>query len=183
LRRDDHSNLELDFDTDPHDIRIVPDFRNTKYKRERTNQNNSEDIEIDYSLRAYCRILYLQPRMNIYIRGEKVEKYDLKQALPPPHHTDTYKPFGSNMPFKIHWGMTPPGQHDGIMLYHNNRLIIPYLRLNAYMYKNNTAKGIMGIMSADFLNVRHDKQDFAYTPGYRSCLNRLSDLFKLYNIN
>ncbi|PIO23762.1 hypothetical protein AB205_0017060, partial [Aquarana catesbeiana] len=35
----------------------------------------------DYSLRAYCSILYLKPRMQIIIRGEKVQTQLVSKSL------------------------------------------------------------------------------------------------------
>jgi hypothetical protein len=92
LRHTSSGHLEFDLQTDIHDIMIPDDVHNTlkkgKYKRQ-----DREDWHpaMDYSLRAYCSILYLKPKMKIYLRGKKVQTQAIAKSLT---HTevDLYRP-------------------------------------------------------------------------------------------
>uniref|UniRef100_A0A663EAM6 MORC family CW-type zinc finger 3 n=1 Tax=Aquila chrysaetos chrysaetos TaxID=223781 RepID=A0A663EAM6_AQUCH len=74
LRRDKNEKTEFDFDKDKYDIRIPEDLDETG-KRGYKKQERLDQIvpESDYSLRAYCSILYLKPTMQIILRGQKVK--------------------------------------------------------------------------------------------------------------
>uniref|UniRef100_A0ABI8AHA0 CW-type domain-containing protein n=1 Tax=Felis catus TaxID=9685 RepID=A0ABI8AHA0_FELCA len=67
------SATEFDFDKDKYDIRIPEDLDETTGKKGYKKQERMDQIapESDYSLRAYCSILYLKPRMQIILRGQK----------------------------------------------------------------------------------------------------------------
>ena len=63
---------EFDFEADSYDIRIPDDALNSdelKYKKE---ERQDHIPACDYSLKAYLSILYLRPKMQIYLRGKKV---------------------------------------------------------------------------------------------------------------
>ncbi|KJH48681.1 hypothetical protein DICVIV_05240 [Dictyocaulus viviparus] len=57
LRRIETGDFELNFDT-PHDVRL------SNFEEQREEERNS--------LRAYLSVLYLNPRMKVYLRGKKV---------------------------------------------------------------------------------------------------------------
>ncbi|CAL8344695.1 unnamed protein product [Boreogadus saida] len=59
----------IDFITDRYDIRIPCD------------DLDSSDPDSKYSLRAYCSILYMKPRMQINIRGQKVKTQLISKSL------------------------------------------------------------------------------------------------------
>ncbi|MGH0166244.1 UNVERIFIED_CONTAM: hypothetical protein FKN15_075107 [Acipenser sinensis] len=87
---------ELDFETDPHDIRI-PDLRSeqpgsSSKKGCREPERADQTVpEMDYSLREYCSILYLKPRTQIFLRQKKVQTKLIAKSLANIEH-DVYKP-------------------------------------------------------------------------------------------
>ncbi|KHN73849.1 MORC family CW-type zinc finger protein 2 [Toxocara canis] len=70
LRRIEGGKFEMDFETDPFDVRL------TGHIPHREEERNS--------LRAYLAVLYANPRMRVFLRGEKV---DTKRVL-----STLYKP-------------------------------------------------------------------------------------------
>uniref|UniRef100_A0A8C6ZNF2 MORC family CW-type zinc finger 3 n=1 Tax=Nothoprocta perdicaria TaxID=30464 RepID=A0A8C6ZNF2_NOTPE len=82
LRRDKNEKTEFDFDKDKYDIRIPEDLDETG-KRGYKKQERMDQVvpESDYSLRAYCSILYLKPRMQIILRGQKVRTQLVSKSL------------------------------------------------------------------------------------------------------
>ncbi|KAG8136532.1 hypothetical protein E2320_005106, partial [Naja naja] len=91
--REKNEQTEFDFNTDKYDIRIPADLDEVTGKRGYKKQERQDQIvpESDYSLRAYCSILYLKPRMQIIIRGQKVQTQLVSKSLA--HiESDVYKP-------------------------------------------------------------------------------------------
>jgi len=69
----------------------------------------------------------------------------------------------------------------GIMLYHRNRLIKPYLRVGIQNQINPDAVGVIGIIQADFLQPTHNKQDFdVNTNAYKNCIATLATKLETY---
>nr|XP_037844922.1 MORC family CW-type zinc finger protein 4 isoform X4 [Chlorocebus sabaeus] len=89
--RNKNGKSELDFDTDQYDI-LVSDF-DTEEKM--TGGITSELPETEYSLRAFCGILYMKPRMKIFLRQKKVTTQMIAKSLANVEY-DTYKPTFTN---------------------------------------------------------------------------------------
>ncbi|GCC25432.1 MORC family CW-type zinc finger protein 3a [Chiloscyllium punctatum] len=167
---------EFDFETDKHDIRIPGDLLDDdtgkrKYKR----QERMDQIvpESDYSLRAYCSILYLKPRMQIILLGVKVKTQLISKSLAHIEH-DIYRPMFINKNIKITFGFNWRNkEHFGIMMYHKNRLIKSYEKVGCQLRANNMGVGVIGIIECDFLKPTHNKQDFDYTNEYRLTIQAL----------
>lgn len=184
--RKEGDNVEFDFVENPADIRIRSDQQvvggaaGRKFQRHRVNQDANIDIPLDYSLRAYCEVLYLRPRMKIYIRGIKVRTKLIARSL---SHTkiDTYKPSSWPQPVKITYGINAENKYVyGMMLYHRNRLIKPYVRVGIQLQHGKEGLGVIGIIEADFLQPTHNKQDFDSTPPYRNLMLKLAEQLNMY---
>uniref|UniRef100_F1KTU0 MORC family CW-type zinc finger protein 2A n=1 Tax=Ascaris suum TaxID=6253 RepID=F1KTU0_ASCSU len=67
LRRIEGGSFEMDFDSDPLDVRL------TGHIPHREEERNS--------LRAYLAVLYANPRMRVFLRGEKVDTKRVLSAL------------------------------------------------------------------------------------------------------
>uniref|UniRef100_UPI00398F80F8 MORC family CW-type zinc finger protein 3-like n=1 Tax=Pristiophorus japonicus TaxID=55135 RepID=UPI00398F80F8 len=161
---------EFDFEFDKYDIRIPGDISDDssgkkKYKR----QERMDQIvpESDYSLRAYCSVLYLKPRMQIILLGKKVKTQLISKSLAHIEH-DIYKPSFITRNVKITFGFNWRNkEHYGIMMYHKNRLIKSYEKVGCQLRANNMGVGVIGVIECDFLKPTHNKQDFDYTNEYR----------------
>eukprot|EP00795_Rhopilema_esculentum_P017116 gene17116-8639_t len=141
---------ELDFTTDSNDIRIPDDLSDTDEARYKREQRQDHIPASDYSLRAYCSILYLKPRMQIILRGKKVKTTVIAKSLA---KTEA-------KPVKITFGFSQNKNHYGIMMYHRNRLIKPYVRVGYQLKPNSLGVGVIGVIECDFLQPTHNKQDF-----------------------
>uniref|UniRef100_A0A8D1GB08 MORC family CW-type zinc finger 3 n=1 Tax=Sus scrofa TaxID=9823 RepID=A0A8D1GB08_PIG len=161
---------EFDFDKDKYDIRIPEDLDDTAGKKGYKKQERMDQIapESDYSLRAYCSILYLKPRMQIILRGQKVKTQLVSKSLAYIER-DIYRPkFLTNRTVRITFGFNCRNKdHYGIMMYHNNRLIKAYEKVGCQLRANNMGVGVVGIIDCYFLKPTHNKQDFDYTNEYR----------------
>ncbi|TRY88191.1 hypothetical protein DNTS_026888 [Danionella cerebrum] len=175
LRKTSTGNPEFDFDTDRYDIRIpseVYESEREMYKQPcRTFQSSPES---DYSLRAYCSILYLKPKMLIVIRGQKVKTQLISKSLA--HRVkDKYTPsFLNKESISITFGYnTKSKEHYGVMMYHKNRLIKSYERVGCQNRANEKGVGVIAVIECNFLKPTHNKQDFDYTEEYRRTMNTL----------
>lgn len=179
LRKEQNAPYELDFNTDQRDVRVAnvvtSEGKKLHFQQQRTGQGTQIEIPIDFSLREYCSILYLKPRMIIILRGSKVRSKLVESSL---GHTmyDTYKHS------RITFGMNVDNPNlYGIMLYHRNRLIKPYLRVGIQNQINPDAVGVIGILEADFLQPTHNKQDFdVNTNVYKNCILTLASKLETY---
>ncbi|POI31718.1 hypothetical protein CIB84_004531, partial [Bambusicola thoracicus] len=182
LRRDKNDKTEFDFDKDKYDIRIPEDLDETG-KRGYKKQERLDQIvpESDYSLRAYCSILYLKPRMQIILRGQKVKTQLVSKSLAFIER-DIYRPkFLNAKTVRITFGFNCRNKdHYGIMMYHKNRLIKAYERVGCQLKANNMGVGVVGIIECNFLKPTHNKQDFDYTNEYRLTIAALGEKLNDY---
>ncbi|KAM3837701.1 MORC family CW-type zinc finger protein 3 isoform 1-T1 [Vipera latastei] len=183
LRREKNEQTEFDFDTDKYDIRIPADLDEVTGKRGYKKQERQDHIvpESDYSLRAYCSILYLKPRMQIIIRGQKVQTQLVSKSLAYIER-DVYKPkFLAPKTVRITFGFNCRNKdHYGMMMYHRNRLIKAYERVGYQLKANNMGVGVIGIIECNFLKPTHNKQDFDYTNEYRRTIHALGEKLNDY---
>ncbi|NXG03507.1 MORC3 protein, partial [Sakesphorus luctuosus] len=182
LRKDKNGKPEFDFDKDRYDIRIPEDLDETG-KRGYKKQERLDQIvpESDYSLRAYCSILYLKPTMQIILRGQKVKTQLVSKSLAFIER-DIYRPkFLNARTVRITFGFNCRNKdHYGIMMYHKNRLIKAYERVGCQLKANNMGVGVVGIIECNFLKPTHNKQDFDYTNEYRLTIAALGEKLNDY---
>ncbi|XP_056415584.1 LOW QUALITY PROTEIN: MORC family CW-type zinc finger protein 3 [Hyla sarda] len=182
IRRDKNGMPEFDFISDKYDIRIPEEFDGSSrkgYKKQERPDLVAPDS--DYSLRAYCSILYLKPRMQIVLRGQKVQTQLVSKNLA--HiEKDVYRPKSiSHRPVKIIFGYNCRNkEHYGIMMYHKNRLIKAYMRVGCQLKANNMGVGVVGVIECNYLKPTHNKQDFDYTNDYRLTLTAVGEKLNDY---
>ncbi|XP_071332067.1 MORC family CW-type zinc finger protein 3a [Trachinotus anak] len=171
LRRTSTSTLEFDFEADRYDIRIPSDVYEAM--SDTPQQVTSYIPESVYSLRAYCSVLYLKPRMQVIIRGQKVKSQLIAKSLAC-IEKDHYKPSFLTERVPIIFGYNTKNKDQyGIMMYHKNRLIKAYERVGCQLKANNQGVGVIGIIECDFLDPTHNKQSFNETDKYRRTMNSL----------
>ncbi|XP_074070042.1 MORC family CW-type zinc finger protein 3 isoform X2 [Macrotis lagotis] len=182
LRRDNNGITEFEFDKDKYDIRIPEDLDETGKKGYKKQERMDQIVpESDYSLRAYCSILYLKPRMQIILRGQKVKTQLVSKSLAYIER-DVYRPkFLAAKTVRITFGFNCRNKdHYGIMMYHKNRLIKAYERVGCQLKANNMGVGVVGIIECNFLKPTHNKQDFDYTNEYRLTIAALGEKLNDY---
>ncbi|XP_030795516.1 MORC family CW-type zinc finger protein 4 isoform X7 [Rhinopithecus roxellana] len=177
IRRNKNGKSELDFDTDQYDI-LVSDF-DTEEKM--TGGVTSELPETEYSLRAFCGILYMKPRMKIFLRQKKVTTQMIAKSLANVEY-DTYKPTFTNKQVRITFGFSCKNSNQfGIMMYHNNRLIKSFEKVGCQVKPTRgEGVGVIGVIECNFLKPAYNKQDFEYTKEYRLTINALAQKLNAY---
>ena len=186
LWESDAGQTELDWVTDPTDIRLRPAdaaAANTSKKRNKGGKYGSveqqEAIHEKYygwrhSLRSYASLLYrrLPAGFEVRLRGIKVQLWDLAAELI--HGTiEHYQP---RLPalkpgqtplagvYPISMGFVPEAPDAAVMgylVYHRNRLI--KCMWETYSSASSCGRGVLGVVEVDFVAPAHDKQDFERT--------------------
>ncbi|XP_072253030.1 MORC family CW-type zinc finger protein 3a [Leuresthes tenuis] len=173
LRRTSAGTTEFDFDTDRYDIRI----RSETLDPLQVSSSTPESLN---SLRVYCSILYLKPRMQVIVRGQKVKSQLIAKSLAD-IIKDNYKPTFLNKSIPITFGYNTKSKDQyGIMMYHKNRLIKAYERVGCQLRANNEGVGVIGVIECNFLDPTHNKQNFMETDKYRKTMNNLGIKLKEY---
>ncbi|KAG9348791.1 hypothetical protein JZ751_029108 [Albula glossodonta] len=174
LRRTTNGETEFDFNTDRYDIQIRADMLEAHGAKHKQLGRNLDLIpESEYSLRAYCSILYLKPRMQIIIRGQKVRTQLISKSLAYIAN-DNYRPAFLSKRIRITFGYnTKSKEQYGIMMYHRNRLIKAYERVGCQRKADSRGVGVIGVIECSFLQPTHNKQDFDNTDKYRKTMHNL----------
>ncbi|XP_034091015.1 MORC family CW-type zinc finger protein 3-like isoform X2 [Gymnodraco acuticeps] len=184
LRSTSSRPSEFDFERDRYDFRIPSELDETMKDAvpkpgpsQATESNTPESVS---SLRAYCSILYLKPRMKIIIRGQKVKSQLIAKTLASVRK-DHYKPTFLTKRIPITFGYNTKSEDQyGIMMYHKNRLIKAYERVGCQLKANKEGVGVIGIIECFFLEPTHNKQSFDETDKYRKTMNNLGTKLKEY---
>ncbi|KAK9537727.1 hypothetical protein VZT92_005315 [Zoarces viviparus] len=180
LRSTPTRTTEFDFEKDRYDIRIPSDVYEEINVAQHPDRVTSHIPESFYSLRAYCSILYLKPRMQIIIRGQKVKSQLIAKSLAFVEK-DHYKPTFLNKRIPITFGYNTKSKDQyGIMMYHKNRLIKAYERVGCQLKANNKGVGVIGVIECYFLEPTHNKQSFDETEKYRKTMTNLGTKLEEY---
>ncbi|XP_052243721.1 MORC family CW-type zinc finger protein 3-like [Dreissena polymorpha] len=177
VRKDKSGKTELDFSSDPIDIRNPETALSEKTPIDRP----VIDVCPEYrkSLREYCSILYLKPRMRIVIQGRKVQTKLIDKSLLE-GETDVYNPTWLDRhvrtvrnTVKITFGFTRNKDTDpyGLMLYHKNRLIDAYRKVGCQKKGKGHGIGVIGVVEAYFLEPTQNKQEFINNQRYNTFIN------------
>nr|XP_034925955.1 protein MICRORCHIDIA 6-like isoform X5 [Populus alba] len=179
----DDGNVELDFDTDPEDIRINGDIKEVQ-TRPAWRTVNEEHISnrLRYSLRAYLSILYLRipESFTIVLRGKFVKHHNLALDLKFQEFI-VYRPQSSGCiqgELLTTIGFlkeAPQVTVHGFNIYHKNRLILPFWPIVSYG-NNSRSRGVVGVLEANFVEPTHDKQDFERTSLFQKLEVRLKEM-------
>ncbi|CAA0831767.1 Histidine kinase-- DNA gyrase B-- and HSP90-like ATPase family protein [Striga hermonthica] len=175
LWEDDQGLLELDFDTDPHDIQIRGVNRDEKsIDMAKKYPNSKHFLTYRHSLRSYAAILYLRipPNFRIILRGEDVEHHNVvndmmmsKEVTYRPQPGADGIPKDSNMMAVVTVGFVKDAKAhidvQGFNVYHKNRLIKPFWRV--WTPAGSDGRGVIGVLEANFVEPAHDKQGFERT--------------------
>lgn len=202
LWEDDEGNLELDLDSERHDIQMRGVNRDEKnIKMAEQYPNSRHFLTYRHSLRSYAAILYLRlpTYFRIILRGKDVEHHNIVNDLmwseqvtyrPKPiekEETCTTKKSkkekkDTNMVTEITIGFVKDAKNhldvQGFNVYHKNRLITPFWRV--WNAAGSDGRGVIGVVEADFINPAHDKQGFEHTILLDRLKQKLIDTQKAY---
>ncbi|KAF5817155.1 putative histidine kinase/HSP90-like ATPase [Helianthus annuus] len=192
LWEDDQEQLELDFDTDKHDIQIRGvnrDERNIEMAQQYPNSRHF--LTYRHSLRSYASILYLRVPHNfrMILRGKDVEHHNIVNDMMMTNEV-TYRPQpglegvpkDSNMVAVVTVGFVKDAKAhidvQGFNVYHKNRLIKPFWRI--WNAAGSDGRGVIGVLEANFVEPAHDKQGFERTTVLQRLETRLIQMQKTY---
>lgn len=177
VRRNKDGKSELDFDTDQYDI-LVSDF---DAEEKEIGGVPSKPPETEYSLRAFCSVLYMKPRMKIFLRQKKVTTQMIAKSLADVEHDVYTSPF-TNKQVKITFGFSCKYHNQfGVMMYHNNRLIKAFEKVGCQLKPTcGEGVGVIGVIECNFLKPAYNKQDFEYTKEYRLTISALAQKLNAY---
>ncbi|KAJ9176137.1 hypothetical protein P3X46_011482 [Hevea brasiliensis] len=176
LWEDDEGCLELDFDTDPHDIQIRGVNRDEKNIQMANQYPNSKHfLTYQHSLRIYVSILYLRlpTGFRIILRGKEIEHHDIVNDMMeaqeiiyrPQHLPEGMSKKHEDVVAKGMMGFVKDACHhidvQGFNVYHKNRLIKPFWRV--WNPAGSDGRGVIGLIEANFVEPAHDKQGFERT--------------------
>ncbi|KAL5544176.1 hypothetical protein UlMin_007960 [Ulmus minor] len=173
---------ELDFDTDPKDIRISGETKRVDtIPAWKTLNEQHIGNRYHYSLRAYLSILYMRlpAGFKIVLRGEHVEHHNIANDLIFPEFI-LYKPqTGGTKEGEVLTSIgflkeAPRIIIHGFNVYHKNRLILPFWQVVRYV--DNRGRGVVGVLEANFIEPTHNKQDFERTTLFHKLEIRLKDM-------
>ncbi|PSR89570.1 Protein MICRORCHIDIA like, partial [Actinidia chinensis var. chinensis] len=174
----DEGTMELDFDSDPEDIRISGDVNPTG-KNIASDQHLANRLR--YSLRVYLSILYLRlpESFCMILRGRVVEYHNIATDLKFPEFI-LYKPQSGGCvegTVITTIGFVKEAPHvniHGFNVYHKNRLILPFWHVVSF--SDSRGRGVVGVLEANFIEPTHNKQDFEKTSVFQKLEHRLKEM-------
>ncbi|KAH9504464.1 MORC CW-type zinc finger protein 3 [Bulinus truncatus] len=174
-------SFELDFNSDPTDIKCREVFmKDVSFTEEITVKKNASKYR--NSLREYCRILYLRPKMRIKLRGKPIRAKFISKCLKGTKMA-TYRSKALENSIQITIGFRCE-DHDsedyGMMLYHRNRLIKAYEKVGYQKQRNKIGVGVIGVAAVDCLQPTHIKQDFIKDEKYNTLMKTFADKLNDY---
>ncbi|KAK9684318.1 hypothetical protein RND81_10G201900 [Saponaria officinalis] len=192
LWEDDQGQLELEFDSDRHDIQlrgVNRDEKNIQMAKEYPNSRHF--LTYKHSLRSYVSILYLRLPHNyrIILRGKDVEHHNVvndmmmaEEITYRPQPTADGVPRDTNMVAIVTIGFVKDATAhidvQGFNVYHKNRLIKPFWRV--WNAAGSDGRGVIGVLEANFVEPAHDKQGFERTTVLARLENKLVQMQKTY---
>ncbi|XP_056696749.1 uncharacterized protein [Spinacia oleracea] len=120
-------------------------FIRSRRVRTRPGQT-SRKVLIDYSLRSYLEVIFLEPRMKIYVQGSLVKSRPLSKSL----NSTTLingEIMGKQVQLtlgrcQIEWDEA----NSGIFLYWHGRLIEAYKRVGGMIHSADMGRGVIGVI-------------------------------------
>ncbi|XXG73535.1 hypothetical protein AAC387_Pa07g2439 [Persea americana] len=116
----------------------------------------SQKVPLDYSLQAYLEVIFLEPRMKIYVQGSLVKSRPLAKSL-----NKTVMVTGDIMGVtvqltlglsQIEWER----MNCGMFLYWHGRLIEAYKRVGGMVHNADMGRGVIGVIDVtDLMNDRN----------------------------
>ncbi|KAL8251542.1 hypothetical protein R6Q59_035235 [Mikania micrantha] len=114
----------------------------------------TQQVPLDYSLRSYLEVIFLDPRMKIKVQGSLVKSRPLAKFL---HKTSIENGFvlGKSVQLILgHSQLDLEQGNCGIFLYWHGRLIEAYKRVGTMIHNGEKSHGIVGVI--DVTNVMDD---------------------------
>ncbi|KAL8492252.1 hypothetical protein ACS0TY_023768 [Phlomoides rotata] len=131
----------------------------------------SKVVPLDYSLKPYLEVIFLDPRMKIYVQGSLVKSRPLAKSL---NKTSVEngeilkKPVQLTLGFsQLEWEQA----NCGIFLYWHGRLIEAYKRVGSMIHNGDCGRGIIGVIDVTKLMDDDDGHVWVHNnkQGFQDC--------------
>ncbi|GAB4848365.1 hypothetical protein Ancab_003059 [Ancistrocladus abbreviatus] len=145
-------------------------FIRSRRVRSRPGQT-SRKVPLDYSLRSYLEVIFLDPRMKIYVQGSLVKSRPLAKSLSKTIVNDGII-MGQCVQLTLGRCQLECEQgNGGIFLYWHGRLIEAYKRVGGMIHSADIGRGVIGVI--DVTNLMDDKSGCVYVhnnkQGFQDC--------------
>ncbi|KAL6504291.1 hypothetical protein OROGR_026214 [Orobanche gracilis] len=111
----------------------------------------SQMVPLDFSLKSYLEVIFLDPRMKIYVQGSLVKSRPLAKSL---NKTVVQTGVVLGKPLKLTLGRSQlewEQANCGIFLYWHGRLIEAYKRVGSMIHNGDCGRGIIGVIDVTAL--------------------------------
>ncbi|KAL6511199.1 hypothetical protein OROHE_020568 [Orobanche hederae] len=143
----------------------------------------SQMVPLDFSLKSYLEVIFLDPRMKIYVQGALVKSRPLAKSL---NKTVVQTGVVLGKPLKLTLGRSQlewEQANCGIFLYWHGRLIEAYKRVGSMIHNGDCGRGIIGVIDVTALMddsnghawVHSNKQGFQDCEAYAELENWLGE--------
>ncbi|OVA00681.1 zinc finger protein [Macleaya cordata] len=143
-------------------------------RRTRSRQGQiSQKVPLDYSLRSYLEVIYLDPRMKIFVQGSLVKSRPLAKSL---NKTTVINGEIMGRHVQLILGRCQQEWEQlncGIFLYWHGRLIEAYKRVGSMVHNADIGRGVIGVIDVtdllrygDDVWVHNTKQAFLDCEAY-----------------
>ncbi|XP_047314905.1 ATPase MORC2B-like [Impatiens glandulifera] len=161
-------------------------FIRSRKIRSRPGQT-SHKVPLDYSLRSYLELIFLDPRMKIFVQGSLVKSRPLAKSLEQTVIKDVSilgKPVQLILGrCQLEWEQA----NCGFFLYWHGRLIEAYKRVGGMIHNADTGRGIIGVVDVtELMNdgnvvwIHNNKQGFQDCEQYVELERWLGSIFDSY---
>ncbi|KAJ8427565.1 hypothetical protein Cgig2_006636 [Carnegiea gigantea] len=106
----------------------------------------SRKVPLDYSLRSYLEVIFLEPRMKIYVQGSPVKSRPLAKSL---NNTAVENGEIMGKPMQLTLGRCQlewDQANCGVFLYWHGRLIEAYKRVGGMIHSADIGRGVIGVI-------------------------------------
>ncbi|XP_016466160.2 uncharacterized protein LOC107788929 isoform X1 [Nicotiana tabacum] len=128
-------------------------------------------VPLDYSLRSYLEVIFLDPRMKIYVQGSQVKSRPLARSL-----NKTVVENGTIMgkPVQLTLGCSQlewEEANSGMFLYWHGRLIEAYKRVGSMMHNGDNGRGVIGVIDVTNLMAEDNGHVWVHNnkQGFQDC--------------
>ncbi|MCO5602330.1 hypothetical protein L7F22_056460 [Adiantum nelumboides] len=147
----------------------------------------TKSVPLDYSLHAYLEMMFLEPKMKIYVQGTLVRTRRLHKSL---NKTRVFKDTVLGKKVELTLGRSQAERdvgNCGIFLYWHGRLIEAYKRVGAMLHTPDVGRGVIGVIdvtdvlrSEDGVGVLNNKQGFQDCVAFAQLEEWLASKFDYY---
>lgn len=131
----------------------------------------SQQVPLDYSLHAYLEVIFLDPRMKIYVQGSMVKIRPLAKSL---NKTKVVKDVLLGKTVELTFGRSQEERERGncgIFLYWHGRLIEAYKRVGGMIHSADMGRGVIGVIDVTEIMKNGDKGPLVlnHKQGFQDC--------------